>query len=250
MIASTGLNDFLLEAGTFSKYSTLFYKQFYAIFIHQNIYLGWIIISAKHAIIPTKIAKMMNSLIEGRSELTLPVLMTRRRPQVGRKYNTSTVIGDYAPNSATPPSFYKETFSPKPQSNISAAGRMRKSDVPSTGFLLENPMFINEPICVTSTKNAPQHEWWPPETTTSEHKVTGKYTRDSVMRSDYLPVVGEPHGTRFGCNPRHSTNGCVVPLRSEKLLRRPKVSYEHHIDCRKGRIERGKRLGAFVWGVQ
>lgn len=179
--------------------------------------------------------------------------MSRKKKIDGtRIFNTAKVIADYSPSTFTKSSSYGDTFQEKQKSSSPMAGKKSQPDPNNVSFLYENPRFINEPICFSNTKNTRsiQSKWWP-ETTTVDEKKIPQYKEDTVSRSDYKKIYSPPHGlTRFGCNPNRLRPAIgIVPSNSDPqpLVAREKISYAHQFDCRKGRKERGKLHGSFVW---
>jgi len=91
-----------------------------------------------------------------------------------------------------------------------------------------------------------------------ETKKSPSYSKATVHRSDYTGhddynklQLESNRATRFGAT-RYSTVKSILPNSSEDTAdkvatSRERISYEHNFDCRKGRKERGRLHGSFVW---
>lgn len=187
---------------------------------------------------------------------SLPSLMTRRKKIPGiRVFDQSKVLADFNPTNTTHESYYRHAFGQDSvdTKQVPKAGIVSKPDPNHICFLYENPRFINEPICLANTQNVrdEQKKWWPENTSDSEKPELKYDSESSTNRSDYRPNMYESGSrlTRFGSNPHRLTiTKGIVPVNAKNSATiREKVSFEHQFDSRKGRTERGKLKGSFVW---
>lgn len=195
----------------------------------------------------------MGTLMEVKLTPTLPQIMMRKRQIPGkREFNAANVFGDFSANTKTVSSAYKDTFSGKSQVPDLPAGLGRKQNKNDTYFLRENTRFINEKICVTASAKDRGNEtdWWP-KSVTPDKKVIAPYKLDSVTRYDYQKIANPPmRSSRFNCNPqRLKTADGIIPVGTNENFTgfKPTLSYEHQYDCRRGRVDRGKRVGMYVY---
>lgn len=170
------------------------------------------------------------------------------------RLNSAKVLADYIADSKCPNSYYQEAFQGNSTCNTDKpAGKISTDNPNQVSFIYENPRFINEPVCFTNTRKTSkeQHNWWH-DSVSVEKKHVPAFNTSTINRSDFkfIEEANRPKGlSRYGCNrdKNIAAKGMVPGHCEESLIAKERISYGHQFDCRKGRKERGRLHGSFVW---